>query len=145
MTTTNLDLWPESLDISMKVTPPLVILREQASLLENKTKGLVKAEVRSNANANSLEAIARSALGAEATYPLSYSFFLVAPALGNYKYQLFRVIQPVDMYPLKIVGSPLEDIEIASEEDLLEKLKLIFASEKVKRVISAMIAQSQAA
>ncbi len=147
MENSNLDLWPQSFEVGVKINPPLMILREQASLLEKKTSGLVKAVVQKSENATLLETalLASPFLPKLVNSSISYSFWLLAPAFGNYKYQLFTVVQPVEMYPLRIVGSPLEDMEIASEEDLLEKLKLIFASEKVQRVISAMIAQSQAA
>ncbi len=145
MENSNLDLWPQSFEVGVKINPPLAILREQASLLEKKTGGLVKAIVEKSDNEVVAASLYRS-LGIKATInSISYSFWLLAPAFGNYRYQLFTIEQPLEMYPLRIVGGPLEDMEIASEEDLLEKLKLIFASEKVQRVIGAMIAQSQAA
>jgi hypothetical protein len=147
MENSNLDLWPESFEVDIKINPPLMILREQASLLEKKTSGLVKAIVQKGENDIVLEAalLASPFSPKPVNSSIRYSFWLVAPAFGNYKYQLFTVVQPVEMYPLRIVGGPLEDMEITSEEDLIEKLKLIFASEKVQRVIGAMIAQSQAA
>lgn len=135
---------PESFEVGIKINPPLAILREQASLLEKKTGGLVKAVVQKSENAIA-QATFSAMFGKPTNSFISYSFWLLAPAFGNYRYQLFTVEQPVEMYPLRIVGSPLEDMEITSEDDLLEKLKLIFASEKVQRVISAMIAQSQTA
>ena len=146
MENNNLDLWPESFAVEIKINPPLAILREQASLLERKTGGLVKAAVQKSENAI-VEAgiIAMTMLRKPTNSVISYSFWLLAPAFGNYRYQLFTVEQPIEMYPLRIVDSPLEDMEITSEDDLLAKLKLIFASDKAQRVIGAMIAQSQTA
>ncbi len=144
MQNNNLDLWPESFVVEFKINPPLMILREQASLLEKKTGGLVKAVVQKGENAIAEAAI--SALMRKSTNGLiTYSFWLLAPELGNYMYLLFSIEQPVEMYPLRIVDSPLEDMEITSEDDLLAKLKLIFASGEAQRVIGAMIAQSQTA
>ena len=144
MQNNNLDLWPESFVVEFKINPPLMILREQASLLEKKTGGLVKAVVQKGENAIAEAAI--SALMRKSTNGLiTYSFWLLAPELGNYMYLLFSIEQPVEMYPLRIVDCPLEDMEITSEDDLLAKLKLIFASGEAQRVIGAMIAQSQTA
>ena len=70
------DLWPEEIDIEKlpSIITPISILKEQASLLGQKTKNIVEAEVKSTDAGNS---------------QISVTFNLVAPALNKYRYQLF--------------------------------------------------------
>lgn len=84
---------------------------------------------------------------------LQHSFYLIAPALDFYKYPLFGVEHPAThWYPLTITIPPLEartsdeqvkKIEVASEEEFLDKLKGILANQETIRVIQGLIAQSQ--
>ncbi len=127
MAKSTLDLWPEDIKVADMVTP-LSILKEQASLLGQKTQNLVEAEVQTKP------------LGAE----FSHSFFLVAPPLDNYRYKLFEVHHPIDLYPIKIVdenGGVRH--EANSQDQFIGQLKEVLTSEKTKSVIKALIAQSQ--
>jgi hypothetical protein len=147
MATAQRDLWPATLP-TPEVTPPLSILREQASLLESKTNGLVKAEVRSSGKLSSL--YENGERFKEERPEFRHSFYLVAPALEDYRYLLFDVIHPVEkMYPLVINDPPHRKRKIKdesdfvhSEEEFKDALKKIFASEKTLKVIQALIAQS---
>ena len=65
---------------------PLVILREQAALLGAKTKNVVKVKVTTSVSGKHLH----------------HSFNLVAPALDNYTYELFRVRHGVEAYPVNV-------------------------------------------
>jgi hypothetical protein len=155
MATAQRDLWPVILPTS-EIPAPLSILREQASLLESKTNGLVKAEVRSSGV--KLFAKERFVEGeqvededeqVERIGPqgprVRHSFYLVAPALENYRYLLFEVTSYIeDFYPLTINFSPVGKLKVESEDEFKEALKKIFASEKTLKVIRSLIAQSQA-
>ncbi len=142
------DLWPEELEAA-KIRPPVSILREQASLLGQKTKNLVEGDV----------------IGIERGKDISYSFSLVAPALSGYRYLLFTMSHDIRMYPLSInmEGEILVDVnpelyhgwgvgpdiyasvhnEVAENEaEFLTLLKKIFSATKTKQLIAAMLSQS---
>jgi hypothetical protein len=143
------DLWPDEIKVE-KLMPPVTILRQQASLLGKKTKNIVQGEVedvRSGLNENLF----------------IYTFYIVVPALNNYRYRLFNISYELSLYPLQMyvendirkeippdfiktkkddaVG-PLEFVYADSEEDFLKILKAIFNSTKVVRIISVLLSQS---
>ena len=91
-------------------------------------------------------------------------FELCGPAIDNYRYGLFQVRYPIELYPLRLISeneiiSELRtklswaktafhlaepDILIENEDRFREALKVIFGALKTRRVISAILAQSQA-
>ena len=115
-----------------------MILKEQASILGQRTGNLVKAEVRQN-----------HASGKTFTF----HFLIVAPPLDNYIYKLFEISYNIEFYPLRIkvdtailkelnperAADPL-DLEVESEEKFMEILKKIFKSEKTRQVIDSLLA-----
>ncbi len=142
------DLWPQELEAT-KMRSPVSILKGQASLLGQKTKNLVEGHV---------------AISEEGT-ALSYSFFLVAPALNNYRYLLLTMSHDIRMYPVSIfveeeilaeinpelvkkwgtaagilASSHSERAE--NEAEFLELIKKIFSATKTKQLIAAMLSQS---
>ncbi|MFN0107786.1 MAG: hypothetical protein ACKVZH_02960 [Blastocatellia bacterium] len=140
MTTTERNLWPQDLFTAVETQrTPLALMREQATLLGEQTRNLVEAKVVTSTQ----ETIGGDLFIVRSnTTQFVQTFNLVSPALSNYTYQLFRVIHPVEGFPLKVL---FEDSEYAanSEEELVATLKVIFAHEKTRRVIKAMIAQSR--
>lgn len=145
------DLWPEELE-SAKIRPPVAILKEQASLLGQKTKNVVEGAV-SEASTFEMEET------------MEYSFNLVAPALGEYRYRLFTMSHDICMYPLIITMEreifqevnpekpgkvSVQDaslrirnqVKVDTESNLLEVLKKIFAATKTRQIIAAILAQS---
>lgn len=157
-----LDLWPKEIEYT-QIKAPVTILREQASLLGSKTKNIVMAEVgkavtSSQIASENMVSIIENAFGRDTLKPrnskerFAYIFYLVAPALGNYQYELFTIINDIRLYPVLII---LEDdilTEIApdkdknllanSEDEFLEILGKIFQSQKTKRIIQSILAQS---
>ncbi|MCI0485707.1 MAG: hypothetical protein L0229_03810 [Blastocatellia bacterium] len=139
MPTKNIDLWPKSIQALPKELSPVAILRQQASLLGQKTRNLVEGQVETRT--------------ADFQRFLHHSFYLIAPALDFYKYPLFEVEHLATYwYPLTITMLPLDartpdeqvkKIEIDSEEKFMEELKNIFADEETVGVIQKLIAQSQ--
>jgi len=145
------DLWPEELE-SAKIRPPVAILKEQASLLGQKTKNLV-------------EGVVSEVSTLEMEETIEYSFNLVAPALGGYRYRLFTMSHDIRMYPLIITiesetyqevnpKKPEKEsskdqllrmrnqVKVDTEANLLELLRKIFAARKTRQIIGAMLAQS---
>jgi hypothetical protein len=128
MSQTTQDLWPEDIAVVSDLKPPLTILREQASLLGNKTNNLVEGEVRSYNMGNGI---------------LSHSFLVTSP-IFNYSYSLFTVMHSAEFYPVDFVDDSNIVLEsVNSEEAFVDKLRSIFASEKTRKVVSALIAQAQ--
>ena len=136
------DLWAEDIGITT-VKTPVAILKEQASLLGRKTQNLVIGEVISSSQ--------------EAEEPrITQRFNIKAPALGNYRYNLFSISHGIDVYPLAmsvensivselfnsnlISGSHNPRI-IRSEEEFLDILNKILKSKRTKQVVHALLAQ----
>ncbi len=138
-----IDLWPENIPSHTSLKAPVTILKEQGTLLGRKTNNLVEGVI------TSYKGAARSGEG------FRYDFYLVAPALSDYRYFLLGIYHYVDFYPLvfstdsdvlKELPDELEDEQnrlIANTPaEFMDILKAIFATKKVRRVIEAIIAQS---
>ncbi len=145
------NLWPIEIEFE-GLKAPVTILREQATLLGDKTKNIVLAEVQESSQ------IAIS----EIQFDFIFYFNIVAPALGNYRYRLFKIGYQIDLYPLSIyidsdiikdlaknniltgdpkikIGGP---VIVKTEKEFVELLRAIFNTEKTKRVLAAILAQS---
>jgi hypothetical protein len=131
----NEDLWPE-LNLASAVTP-LSILREQATLLGKRTRGVLKGEVET-----------WSAGGR-----ITHSFNIVVPSLGGYKSTLFSVYHFPTGYPLYADmmakaspsgGIPIETFpkEIVDENEFRNWLRQTFHSDEVKRIVENLYAQA---
>ncbi|MCX7110575.1 MAG: hypothetical protein NTX45_10690 [Proteobacteria bacterium] len=137
------DLWAEDIGITT-VKTPVAILREQASLLGKKTQNLVIGEVISSSQDNVKE------------QKITNRFNIKAPALGNYRYNLFSISHGIDIYPLTmfVEGGILTELTtsdvifgshnprvIRSEADFLSVLNKILKSKRTKQVVHALLAQ----
>jgi hypothetical protein len=162
MTDNGIDLWPtDLLDQVDTIRTPLAILREQAELLGKKSNNLVEAKVKTNQKKPEMYVVPTLDIpsitafnmlkgktvnpdreAAETNATLVQSFYLVASVL-NYQYQLFYVTHPIQCYPLTVYFEN-QTMRAESEEEFITILKGIFASEKTKRIIEALIAQSVA-
>ncbi len=163
-------LWPEEDFGVPETTAPIVILRQQAYALEQKTRNILEAEVSSSpfhlktdkflsayesASSNLVKPQLKSILGTndfeeeeiiqsenESPDGLRHSFYIKAPALGGYRYRLFSVShKAISIYPLSISfdGKPSK---ATNEEEFRTTLRDIFASERTKKVVQALLAQS---
>ncbi len=117
------DIIEENYDVKM----PITILKELAQELEKKTKGLLIGEVSQSLWKNIF----------------TLHFFIIAPSLNNYSYSVLTIQHDlVILYPLEFIR-PIQ-VEIKNENELEEKLKEVFSSSEVKRVINGMLAQIRA-
>ncbi len=150
-----IDLWPNELS-TVDQRSPLTILKEQASLLGEKTQIIVIAELENFTLKGPLRA---------RKYPFKYSFMLTCPALGNYRFRLFSIAHDVSMYPVsfdldqdvaqEIFQGELiiKDVQVepgkdgtfraSNEEEFIEILKRIFSSRKALQVIRALLSQAK--
>jgi len=142
------NLWPENLTVT-ETKAPVIILREQASLLGETTQNIVEAEVR---NTDAFPDMRRAK---EDDMGFRYVFYIVAPALGNYRYKLFTIWHSVDLYPVIICpdqdirdelypDSHKDEIQAESENEFVGMLKAIFHSRRTGNIIQALISQSTA-
>jgi hypothetical protein len=129
-------LWP-SVVAKTTLRSPAAILKEQAGFLGQATQNVVRGEVR---------------LKDRGMGELSYGFSLVAPALNNYRLELFEIVQdPLKIYPVTIRSSFLNELDLPfgsawtaqDEGSLLSMLKQIFANGKVMEAVQALLAQSE--
>ncbi len=160
------NLWPNDIAVVAPVDtkPPIAILKEQAALLGQSTQNRVEAQV-----ANGQPPVSIGYELAELTHQTTqflrgdrvhsskgtifvYHFFITAPSLGIYRYRAFTVQHNIDLYPVQIDAD--EDIhteivpegteriiEAASETEFVEILGQIFATEKIRHVIGALLTQ----
>jgi hypothetical protein len=127
-----IDLWPDQFG-QLGSPPPLLTLKEQASIISSKTGGRIVAEVSSGR-----QFISRGD-------GFTHIFFLVAPFLDDYKYQLFSVTHDVGLYPLKVEADVMDRaFSCESPEEFQAALRTIFASPQTIKVIQAILAQTDA-
>lgn len=122
------DLWPADITSPPVDKPPLAVLKAQAAALAKKTGNLLEAEVNTRPDIDG---------------GLVLRFTLVAPALSDYRYDLFTAVQSAALYPVKLLfddGTYIAD----SEEALKKHLRHFFASEQARKIVSGLIAQSRA-
>ena len=128
----NKDLWgdiPEVLELT-----PRDLMREQAVYLEQRTKGLLTAEV-----VLSSEPVNKGALKQTQT------FYLVVSTM-QYRYELFSIYQKdaIVVYPVLFTIND-KRVEVQNEEQLINVMRDILASDKTKRIVSSLLAQAKSA
>ncbi|MGH7901353.1 MAG: hypothetical protein ACRENZ_06400 [Thermodesulfobacteriota bacterium] len=133
------DLWPADL-IIREYRTPLKILREQASLLSEKTGNVLIAKVDSEVDATS-----------DSNKLFKTRFGIKAPLLGSYSFALFISYHGIESYPITIspdseIGNEVfggsSSIEVVDERQLMDVLRQIFNSNRAKKIINALVAQS---
>ncbi len=124
------DLWGDI--VSNPIKTPVSILREQGSLLEQKTDGVLTVKVTTNPN-----------IFADQSF--DFSFIISVPSL-NYQYQLFSISHDISIYPVKFyVQTDIVDEEktIAKDEaEFLKTLEQILKSPKTQGILNALLSQS---
>lgn len=148
------DLWADDIAIT-DIKPPVAILKEQATLLGNKTQNTVLGEIISFKAYDSPNS------------EIIHKFNVVAPALGNYSFELFLVSHNVDLYPLEItmdekifgelssgetplssiirrqnITARLYTVSADSEEMFVNFLGGILKSNRAKKIVRSLLAQS---
>lgn len=126
------DLWPD-LEQS-QVIPPIAILREQAAALGKKTNYLLQGRVDT-----------RTVRGGR----FVHSFYIVAPTLDDYTYELFSIEHGADQYPVLAPPFPAGPLprtmeRMESEKELLEYIRDVLNSDKAKKVVGSLLAQVKA-
>jgi hypothetical protein len=108
---------------------PTSILREQASILSRLTKGVLIGSIEQETTTNNT---------------LIYNFSITAPAINNHKFAILTVQYSITIYPLTLTDHTVHvQRQCLNEEAFTAALKAILSSTQVKRVISALLIQSQ--
>lgn len=127
---TQRNLWGD-IEGVITIPAPISILKEQAALLGELTKGELKGDVTHTSGA----------YHDNQKQSFIYRFKIVAPQFDNYIYEIFRVHVPINDYPIKI-DMLLEDEDKSytceNETVFIETIKDILQSDKVKKVISVL-------
>lgn len=118
------DFWPENIAESKLVTP-VTIIKEQAALLGEKTKQLVRGEVETTSNGSLL----------------IHHFSIAAPTM-NYRYELFSVQHNVSFYPAVIKFAD-RTTQVLSESEFKAKLKEVFGDPHTVNVVQSILAQAR--
>lgn len=137
------DLWPDDVK-GLRLRTPETVLREQASLLKNKTNGIV------------LAGVSEVEISNENAEFLIYHFFIIAPRLEDYRFRLFAASYNMDLYPVifeldeelreelkEQLGEWKEPLTAESEQQLESILREIFHSKKTRLVIGSLLTQSE--
>lgn len=130
------NLWGEFPAVETERTP-LVILREQCTILGKLTDNVLEGRIRKIWKGNRFHLVME----------------IVAPALDNYVYTVLRVDHGIQMYPLEIVRLNLELDEIGrgnpvqhckNEAEYVKILRENLSSDTVRRVIMGLITLGKA-
>jgi hypothetical protein len=138
--TTNENLWPSDLELETIITP-VSILRTQANLLGERTRGMLVGEVKTWTKGDTIH----------------HALDVVVPALENYRYRLLKVHHSMALYPVFVDEEPTrhgpspvkglteslnEATGLKDEDALREWLRQTLAREETKRILANLYAQA---
>ncbi len=133
------NLWGE-LPLTDSVRTPLIILREQATLLTQKTNAILEGVVTNQMVKQSFDTFLP--FGPSKTFRAALS--IEAPALGGYVFQVLQVSYELALYPVEV-----EDVvnrkhyECSDFTTFEEVLGSILSSEAVHQAVGMLLAQSR--
>jgi len=138
------NLWGiESLEDISTPDVPKRILAEQAALLRKITNGLLYGEVEVTSNkiySSNGDVIVGLP---DSTFEFNYGFYVCAPALGDYHHLLFTIHHDIGLYPCLIVEGD-EEHPCSTEDDFTRIVHSILSSERARRIVESLVAQSAA-
>ncbi len=122
-----IDLWPE-FQAPDAINSPVLLLKEQAANLKEKTKGLVLAGL-------------RPASAPDGSFWVGFDLY--SRALGEYTYRLFEVTYPPQFFPVTLTATDVVHTAQTLDEfkTLLEE---VLRSPRTKQVVEAIMAQATA-
>jgi hypothetical protein len=122
------NMWGEIPDPVNQRTPTS-ILREQAAILYQLTKGVLIGAIEQEPTNNNT---------------LIYNFAITAPAINNHKFSILTLQYSITIYPLTLTDRTTQvQRQCLNEESFVANLKGILSSTQLRRVISALLIQSR--
>ncbi len=120
-------LWPADFG-EIPVQTPVAILRQQGLALGQQTQNIVVGRVNTTSTGDGFRHV----------------FQLYCSPLV-YWTELLVVDHGIDLYPaiIRVSGEASPPIEAATPEDFSEKLRQVFASQRTKKIIGSLLAQSK--
>ena len=109
------------------VVTPRDILEEQATQLKLQSGGLLNGRVVTSTS--------------EYGEMLVHALIVRAPAL-EYSYQLLEIEHPADLFPVTVHAEDKSD-DVNSMEKFKDKIREILRSERTKKIVEGLIAQSK--
>jgi hypothetical protein len=122
------DYWSPDLG-KKEIVTPVALMRAQANLLGERTRQQIIADVRN--------------LSAGSPDQIIWSFQLISPVLGSYRYELFRVFHAVQVYPARINWEGHPDKEVNSQEAFKTALREILGSKQTTDIVDSLLAQAR--
>ena len=122
------NMWGEIVEPSNAKTPT-AILREQAAILNQLTRGILIGSIEQVSTPNNT---------------LIYDFAITAPAINNYKFSILTVQYSITIYPLTLTDHTTQvQRQCLNEEAFTTTLKSVLSSTQVRKVISGLLIQSR--
>lgn len=146
------DFWSDELIVESVISPD-VILREQAGILAEKTKGIVRGEVETiEQPIEKVDDYLKPVFATEAEFKqYTHTLYLVVPALNNYRYALVSAEHDFEPYPCEAVYHPQpntfldEDLRTTvncdASEELVHWLEAVLKLPTTTRIIRALISR----
>jgi hypothetical protein len=150
------DLWGDIEEVTELL--PRDLMQQQATILGQKTKNLLKGEIVSypvetlgiDVDAITAKNLANVVRSKKITV-IQQTFYLYVPSL-QYRYELFSVRHDITGYPVE-VGTDGDDIAYhvlglkpkadKNEEEFTETLMKILSSERTKKIVSSLLSQAR--
>ena len=121
-------LWG-SLPLEADMKPPIVFLKEQASILSKQTGGLLVGDVATQS----------------ATPALKAWLDIISPSLNGYRFRVLQIEHGLAFYPVTVVDLAAGSVSEANEEaGYVAALQRILSSPRVHKVVAALISQTKA-
>lgn len=125
------NLWG-TLPSAAEIATPTKILKEQAVLLQNGTKGVLKGTVTVSQEAGSFE----------------IELAIVAPLIDYYRYVALVATHSLDMYPVVVApgwdrDNASEKIDCHTQAQFEDAIAHVLSSERIRRVVASLLAQSR--
>jgi hypothetical protein len=134
------NLWSEDLLKGEDTLLPVTILQQQAKYLNEMTRNIVVANIETKR-----VTIAAKINQTDTKQGILHTLKIVAPAIGNYDFDLLRIMQEHLLpYPLKIFA-PLTDesYDAKNSQEFEDVLKFVFNHPKTVETIQILILQSK--
>ena len=140
------DFWSDEIVVESVIVPE-VILREQAGILAEKTKGIVRGEVETiEQPAEKVEEYLKPLFTTEGELrQYIHTLYLVVPALDNYRYALVSAEHDFEPYPCKAVyhpGPAAASSTCPTPGRLFEWLETALKHSTTTRIIRALITRA---
>ena len=148
------NLWGDLEGLDLQITTPKEILEAQAKFLPKLTKDLLYAEIKeleSSELYNTFEYVLDDE-EEDSDDGFAYKFLLKSRFMDTYRFELFRLHHNIGIYPVRVhLDSELKkELYIATsfkvinnEKDFIEFLRKVLQSQRVRRVIGALMKLSK--